>query len=98
MALSKGDARGIQRWPRSASLDGDGETMGRGNRYPWQRDWSSIGAGIGTFSSTIGLWLSGAAIAVGGGVWSMHFIGMLADRRPMDVIYDFWWTFLSLIL
>ena len=28
----------------------------------------------------------------------MHFIGMLAARMPMDVTYDFWWTFLSLVL
>jgi PAS domain S-box-containing protein len=44
------------------------------------------------------LWLAGAAVAAGGSIWSMHFIGMLATRMPMDVTYDFWWTFLSLVL
>jgi PAS domain S-box-containing protein len=44
------------------------------------------------------LWLAGAAVAAGGSIWSMHFVGMLATRMPMDVTYDFWWTFLSLVL
>jgi PAS domain S-box-containing protein len=44
------------------------------------------------------VWLAGAAVAAGGSIWSMHFIGMLAVRMPMDVTYDFWWTFLSLVL
>ena len=44
------------------------------------------------------VWLSAAAIAAGGGIWSMHFIGMLALRMPMRVTYDFWWTFASLVL
>jgi PAS domain S-box-containing protein len=44
------------------------------------------------------VWIAAAAIAAGGGIWSMHFIGMLAMRMPMSVTYDFWWTFVSLIL
>jgi PAS domain S-box-containing protein len=41
-------------------------------------------------------WLATAAIAMGGGIWSMHFIGMLACVMPMPVSYDFGLTLLSL--
>jgi len=30
------------------------------------------------------LWLVGGAIAMGVGIWSMHFIGMLAYQLPTD--------------
>ena len=40
-------------------------------------------------------WLLGGAIAMGIGIWSMHFIGMLAVRLPFDVHYDFLDVFLS---
>src|SRR2546423_14637964 len=33
-------------------------------------------------------WLAGGAIALGTGIWSMHFIGILAFRLPIDVPYD----------
>ena len=41
------------------------------------------------------IWLLGGAIAMGIGIWSMHFIGMLAVRLPFDVRYDFLGVFLS---
>jgi NO-binding membrane sensor protein with MHYT domain/nitrogen-specific signal transduction histidine kinase len=41
-------------------------------------------------------WLAAAAAAMGGGIWSMHFVGMLAFRMPMPVVYDVGWTALSL--
>jgi len=41
-------------------------------------------------------WLTTAAIAMGGGIWSMHFIGMLAFSMPMPVGYDLGLTLLSL--
>src|SRR5262249_7915214 len=41
-------------------------------------------------------WLATAAIAMGGGIWSMHFIGMLAFVMPMPVSYDLGLTLLSL--
>ncbi len=41
------------------------------------------------------LWISGGALTLGGGVWSMHFIGMLALKLPVDVQYDPGTTFLS---
>src|ERR1700744_5402324 len=44
-------------------------------------------------------WLGSAAVAMGGGIWSMHFVGMLAFRLPeMNISYDLPLTFLSLIL
>jgi signal transduction histidine kinase/NO-binding membrane sensor protein with MHYT domain/CheY-like chemotaxis protein len=33
-------------------------------------------------------WLAVGAVAMGIGVWSMHFIGMLAFRLPVEVAYD----------
>ncbi|MHA1571877.1 MAG: MHYT domain-containing protein [Alphaproteobacteria bacterium] len=33
-------------------------------------------------------YLSGAAVTIGGGIWSMHFVGMLAARMPMPITYD----------
>lgn len=41
-------------------------------------------------------WLVGAACAMGGGIWSMHFIGMLAVSMPVTVRYDVGLTLLSL--
>ncbi|MDT9600704.1 MHYT domain-containing protein [Sphingosinicella rhizophila] len=42
-------------------------------------------------------WLATAGIAMGGGIWAMHFVAMLAFRMPgMEVGYDFSLTFLSL--
>jgi NO-binding membrane sensor protein with MHYT domain/two-component sensor histidine kinase len=43
-------------------------------------------------------WLIGGAISIGAGIWSMHFIGMLAFRLPIRVSYDLALTGLSLLL
>lgn len=43
-------------------------------------------------------WLLAAAVALGGGIWSMHFVGMLAFDMPMPVTYDVQLTLLSLLL
>ena len=43
------------------------------------------------------LWLSGGATAMGLGIWSMHYIGMLAFRLPVPVQYD-WPTVLVSLL
>ena len=32
-------------------------------------------------------WLAGGAIAMGGGIWAMHYTGMLAYRLPLRVYY-----------
>jgi diguanylate cyclase (GGDEF)-like protein len=44
------------------------------------------------------LWLLASALALGGGIWSMHFIGMLAMAMPMPMSYDLELTLLSLLL
>lgn len=44
-------------------------------------------------------WVVAAAMALGGGgIWTMHFIGMLAYQVPMDVAYSPGLTFVSLVL
>src|SRR5579864_2877535 len=43
------------------------------------------------------LWLSGGAFAMGIGIWSMHYIGMLALRLPVLVEYDWPTVLLSLL-
>ncbi|MFJ4348478.1 putative bifunctional diguanylate cyclase/phosphodiesterase [Pseudomonas sp. NPDC089401] len=44
------------------------------------------------------LWMGGGALAMGVGVWSMHFIGMLAFSLPIDLGYDIGLTALSLLI
>src|ERR1700751_5230375 len=44
------------------------------------------------------VWLVAAAIAMGGGIWSMHFVGMLAFIMPMPMSYDLGLTLLSFLL
>lgn len=43
-------------------------------------------------------WLAGGALAMGIGIWSMHFIGMLAFSLPIPVGYDPGITILSLLI
>jgi PAS domain S-box-containing protein len=42
-------------------------------------------------------WLTGGATAMGVGIWSMHYIGMLAFSLPVLVLYDWPTVLLSLI-
>lgn len=42
--------------------------------------------------------LSGAAVTIGVGIWSMHFVGMLAARMPMPVTYDVLLTLVSALV
>ena len=42
------------------------------------------------------LWLAGGAAAMGLGIWSMHYIGMLAFLLPVQVLYDWPTVMLSL--
>jgi PAS domain S-box-containing protein len=42
------------------------------------------------------LWLGGGAFAMGMGIWSMHYIGMLAFHLPVQVEYDWPTVLLSL--
>lgn len=41
-------------------------------------------------------WLTAAAVALGGGIWSMHFVGMLAFHLPVPVAHEPGLTALSL--
>jgi len=43
-------------------------------------------------------WLGASAVAMGGGIWSMHFIGMLALTLPIPMAFDVDITLASLML
>ena len=43
-------------------------------------------------------WLAGGAVAMGAGVWAMHFLGMLAYRLPVPVQYELWTTLVSMVV
>ncbi|WP_122663560.1 putative bifunctional diguanylate cyclase/phosphodiesterase [Pseudomonas viridiflava] len=44
------------------------------------------------------LWMSGGACSMGVGIWSMHFIGMLAFDLPIELAFDLPITCLSLLI
>src|SRR4030081_2438377 len=44
------------------------------------------------------LWLVAGAITMGGGIWSMHFVAMLAFIMPVPLAYDLGVTALSLLV
>src|ERR1700674_1831107 len=44
------------------------------------------------------VWLVAAALTMGGGIWSMHFIGMLAFVMPIPMSYDIGLTTISLLV
>ena len=44
------------------------------------------------------LWIGGGALAMGIGIWSMHFVGMLAFSLPIPLGYDLTLTLLSLAI
>src|SRR5258705_3027805 len=44
------------------------------------------------------VWLAAAAITMGGGIWSMHFVAMLAFIMPTPMSYDVGLTTLSLVV
>jgi NO-binding membrane sensor protein with MHYT domain len=44
------------------------------------------------------VWLTAAAITMGGGIWSMHFVAMLAFIMPTPMSYDIGLTTLSLVV
>jgi two-component system sensor histidine kinase/response regulator len=43
------------------------------------------------------MWLAGGATAMGIGIWSMHYVGMLAFRLPIPVRYDWPVVLVSLL-
>src|SRR5262245_47301931 len=42
-------------------------------------------------------WLLGGAFAMGAGIWSMHFVAMLAYQLPIAVRYEPWTTLASMV-
>jgi diguanylate cyclase len=44
------------------------------------------------------IWAAGGAVAMGCGIWSMHFIGMLAFALPIPLSYDITLTVASLVI
>lgn len=44
------------------------------------------------------LWLTGGGFAMGGGIWAMHFTGILAYKLPVPVHYDSSLTLISLLI
>jgi diguanylate cyclase (GGDEF)-like protein/PAS domain S-box-containing protein len=42
-------------------------------------------------------WLLGGSVALGSGIWSMHFVGMLAFHLPVPIAYDAQMVGLSLV-
>ena len=49
-------------------------------------------------STNTGMWVVGGALAMGCGIWSMHFIGMLAFSLPIPLTYDLGLTIASLVI
>jgi NO-binding membrane sensor protein with MHYT domain/nitrogen-specific signal transduction histidine kinase/CheY-like chemotaxis protein len=45
-----------------------------------------------------GAWLLGGGLAMGIGIWAMHFVGMLALSLPITISYDVWFTALSMAI
>ena len=45
-----------------------------------------------------GVWVAGGALAMGCGIWSMHFIGMMAFSLPIPLTYDLGLTIASLVI
>ena len=43
-------------------------------------------------------WIVGGAFSMGTGIWSMHFIGMLAFHLPVQVVYDLPLTGMSYVI
>ncbi len=53
---------------------------------------------INNTALTSTMWIFGGAFAMGAGIWSMHFIGMLAFSMAMPMEYNPGWTILSMIV
>ncbi len=58
---------------------------------------TSLGAQQPQWAEFVLRWLAGGATAMGVGIWSMHYIGMLAFSLPVLVLYDWPTVLLSLM-
>src|SRR5262245_41044829 len=43
-------------------------------------------------------WLVGGGVAMGIGIWSMHFVGMLALSLPIEIAYNVGVTLMSMVI
>ena len=43
-------------------------------------------------------WIVGGSVAMGAGIWSMHYVAMLALRMPVPMVYDLGLLILSLVV
>ena len=43
-------------------------------------------------------WIGLGAVTLGGGIWAMHFVGMMALRIDVAIGYEFWTTLLSFMV
>ncbi|EAR10386.1 MHYT domain-containing protein [Reinekea blandensis] len=43
-------------------------------------------------------WFAAGVICLGGGIWSMHFVGMSAYNTGFNMTFDLTWTLLSLVV
>lgn len=43
------------------------------------------------------LWLSAGSVALGSGIWAMHFLGMLALVLPVRISFNLWMTLASIV-
>jgi len=62
--------------------------------------YAALELGVAVTSSprrTAWIWLACGSIAMGLGIWSMHFIGMLAFHLPIPLAYDVPLTLLSVV-
>jgi signal transduction histidine kinase/CheY-like chemotaxis protein len=57
---------------------------------------SRVAAAVQAGAKSSRLWLAAGSVAMGVGIWSMHFVGMTAFTLPIPVPYDIGITVLSL--
>ena len=58
-----------------------------------------LGSRVSSSSAQVArYWLIGGSVAMGTGIWSMHFIGMLAFQLPIQMGYDVPLTLLSMLI
>ncbi|SDS99749.1 PAS domain S-box-containing protein/diguanylate cyclase (GGDEF) domain-containing protein [Paenibacillaceae bacterium GAS479] len=67
---------------------------------PILASYSTLDLGIHIHKSrgkTRNMWIACGALSMGMGIWSMHFIAMLAFRMPIHVTYNTWIVLVSII-
>jgi len=59
---------------------------------------SLIGRARASKGTTVALWIAGAGLVAGCGIWATHFVAMLAYRSAFPFDYDIGWTLLSVAI